>query len=519
MKTRTALLTLAAAVMLPYSGAGAAEFNSLMIFPYQPVYGTVPDDIGTKTSELVQNEIANNERIKLVPAPKLQTAAPAAAEEARIDHNAIKKALGQVKNGASEVKAQNFDRAIKLLKDAGAVLERNAEYLDDLSPLIEAYLNLSMAYLGSGEEEAGEDLITHVVRLDPKRQLDPKEFVPLFLRIFDARRKSLYNQPRGSIFVNAMPAGASITIDGKPVGNAPAYLKDLIRGEHYLKIEKPGEPPRYKRVSVPGGSQIEVKIEFAGAGGPGGTGPEASIAQGIRNNKLDPKVRDEAKLLAQKAGADYVVLGGVTKAENMYQVNSYIIKVKTAEIAPLVTLFFDPDMLGASIEIYKMVEEIAKKFDAFPEGMRQSTVLVVPGIMKPEEKPVDIVVGPTGAPPALPSSGEPPPEEQPQQPAMLLPAVTPTQPSQPAQPTPITQAAPQTQPPKEDFKDGGRGGRQIKEKQQIDPSIVIVEKPTHWYTSWWFWTAVGVVAVGAGVGTTVYILSIEPDHGEVVATW
>ena len=529
MKMRRTMVVLAAAVaavwLLP-SLAGAAEFNSLMIFPYQPVYGTVSDEVAAKTTELMQSEIANSDKIKLVPSPKLKTEAPASSEEAKIDQAAIKKAIGQVKSGSTELKSQNFDKAIKILKDALTVLERNAEYLDDINPLLDCYLNLSVAYLGSGEEEAGEDLINHVVRLDPARQLDPKEFVPLFLRIFHARRTSIYKQPRGSILVQAAPAGASVTIDGKQVGNAPAILKELIRGEHYLKVEKAGEPPKYKRVSVPSGSQVEVKFEFAGAGGgPTGGGTEVAIAQSIRNNKLDSNAREQAKLLAQKAGADYVVLGGVTKADNMYQVNSYIIKVKTAEITPLVTLFFDQDMLGASIEIYKMVEEIAKKFETYPEGMRQSTVLVVPGIMKPEERPVEIVVGPTGAPPPLPTSGEPPPEEgqtPPPATGVLVPAVS--QPAQTGQPEQPKQVAKPDQPRQitaqpEGGVDSGPKGRTLQQKQQIDPSIVIVEHPSHWYTSWWFWTAVGVVVVGATVGTVLYIESISPDHGEATISW
>ena len=121
MTTRRAITVLAAASafmsLLP-AVAGAAEFNSLMVFPYQPVYGTVPDEVANKTTELVQSEVGNSDKIKLVQSPKLETAALPASEEASIDQAAIKKAMGHVKAGAGELKSQNFDKAIKVLKDA-----------------------------------------------------------------------------------------------------------------------------------------------------------------------------------------------------------------------------------------------------------------------------------------------------------------------------------------------------------------------------------------------------------------
>ena len=105
---------------------------------------------------------------------------------------------------------------------------------------------------------------------------------------------------------------------------------------------------------------------------------------------------------------------------------------------------------------------------------------------------------------------------------MLVPAVS--QPAQTGQPEQPKQVAKPDQPRQitaqpEGGVDSGPKGRTLQQKQQIDPSIVIVEHPSHWYTSWWFWTAVGVVVVGATVGTVLYIESISPDHGEATISW
>jgi hypothetical protein len=528
--------------------AAAAEAPGVMVFPYQPVYGTVPDDVAARTTELVLSEMGNNDRLKAVQGPKAPEAAQAPKAEVKIDAAAIKKAVGAARTGASEVKAQNFDKAVKILKDAIGVLEANAEYLDEYATLVDAYINLSVAYLASGEEDACDEMISRAVRLEPARQLDPKEYVPLYIRMFHARRTAMWKQPRGSLIVTTSPAGAAIVFDGKQVGATPAVLKEIFKGEHYLKVEKAGEPARYKRVAIVGGAQAEAKFE-----GPsqGLGGAEGAVAQAVKSNKLDQAMRAQIAAAGQKAGADYVVLGGVTRADTVYQVNSYLMKVKTQEMTPLVTLFFDLDLLGASIEVYKMVEEIAKRVETFPEPLRQQVVLVVPGIMKADERPAEIVIGPVGAAPALPAMAEVPEEPAPAPapapaPVVAAPAPVPAQPAPaapapaqpakpapapapvaaqptppPAQPAPAAKAPPPSLQPKQDTGSLGlsREGRKLSGQQQIDPSIVIVEHPKRWYENPWIWTAVGVVLVGAGIGTYFYIAGMAPNHGEVVMTW
>ncbi|MEO0812743.1 MAG: PEGA domain-containing protein, partial [Myxococcota bacterium] len=46
--------------------------------------------------------------------------------------------------------------------------------------------------------------------------------------------------------------------------------------------------------------------------------------------------------------------------------------------------------------------------------------------------------------------------------------------------------------------------------------VELSEKPPEWYETWWFWTAVGVVAVGAGTFYVVNATSLpDTDLGNV----
>lgn len=490
-------------VLLLISLSGySAQFNRVLIFPYQPVYQSVTAEVAAQFTELLTNEMKNSDAIQVIEGPKLVAKKKGGLVEPNIDRDAITKAIEKAKVGMEEVKNQDYDKAIKPLKDAIAVLEKNLLYLEETTTLTDAYLALSVAYFATGMEDEGETYIRKSIRLDPFKEIDTTQYPPLYLRIYDGIRKQIYQFPRGMIRVTSNPSGAVIFVDGKQVGTTPALLKEVIKGEHYVKVERPGEVPYYKTVNVLPNQTVEINVDFSGEE-EGGAGPEYTAANLLKNNRIDSQAREALIQVANRQQADFVLFGGIIKVDNNYQINSFFMKVKTMEVVQTMTLTIDVDMLGASIEIYKLVEELSKKIETFPESIKQSVILLFPGILKKTEKPQEIVIGPVGVPqplytaPAKEEEAQPAPREEPKKTAAVVPEIKKT-----AEPGGI---------------DIGKG-RTLKQKGQIDSSVVIVERPVRWYESPWFWTAVGVVVVGAGVGTYLYISSIEPDRGRITFT-
>lgn len=493
-------------LLLIVSSSFAAQFNKVLIFPYQPVYQSVTPEVANQFTELLTNEMKNADSLQAIEGPKIVTKKKASVSEPNIDKDAIQRGVEKAKVGIEEIKNQEFEKAIKPLKDAIQILEKNILYLEDTATLTDAYLALSVAYFGTGMEDEGETYIRKCVRLDPYKEINPEQYPPLYLRIYDGIRKQTFQLPRGSIRVNSNPSGAIIFVDGKQVGTTPALLKEAIKGEHYIRVERSGETPYYKTVNVIPNQTVEINVDFSGEE-EGGSGPEYTAANLLRNNRVDSSTREALVQVANKQQADFVLFGGIIKNENNYQVNSFFMKVKTTEVVQTMTLTIDMDMLGASIEIYKLVEELTKKIESFPESIKQSVILLYPGIMKKTEKPQEIVIGPVGVPQPLytaPAKEEEPapvvkeePKKEEKKTAAVVPEVKKT--------------------PDSGGIDIGKG-RTLKQKGQIDSSVVIVEKPVRWYESPWFWTAVGVVVVGAGVGTYLYISNIEPDRGRISFT-
>lgn len=492
-------------------GAYGAQFNKVLIFPYQPVYQSVSQDVANQFSDLLTNEMKNADSLQAIEGPKVVSKKKAQISEPNIDRDAISRGVEKAKIGIEEIKNQEFEKAIKPLKDGIAILEKNLLYLDDMTILTDAYLALSVAYFGTGMEDEGETYIRKCVRLDPYKEISADQYPPLYLRIYDGIRKQTFNLPRGMIRVSTNPSGATIFVDGKQVGTTPAILKEAIKGEHYLRIERAGEVPVYKTVNVIPNQTVEINIDFSGEE-EGGSGPEYIAANAIKNNRIDSAARESLVQVANKQQADFVLFGGIIKEENNYKINSFFMKVKTTEVVQTMSLTIDIDMLGASIEIYKLVEELGKKIESFPESIKQSVILIYPGIMKKTEKPQEIVIGPVGAPQPLYKG--PAKEEEPPTPQVKEEQKEPKKEEKKTASVAEVKKQPET---------GGGGidigkGRTLKQKGQIDSSVVIVEKPVMWYESPWFWTAVGVVVVGAGVGTYLYISNIEPDRGRISFT-
>ncbi len=502
------LLLLIIVLVAPSSGF-AAQFNRVLIFPYQPVYQSTTQEVANQFTELLTNEMKNADSLQAIEGPKLVTKKKAAIQEPNIDRDAIAKGVDRAKAGIEDIKAQEFEKAIKPLKDGIQILEKNILYLEDMNILTDAYIALSVAYFATGMEDEGEVYIRKCVRLDPYKEISPEQYPPLYLRIYDGIRKQTFQMPRGLIRVTTNPSGATIFVDGKQVGTTPALLKEALKGEHYIRIDRAGEPSVYKTVNVIPNQTVEINIDFSGED-EGGSGPEYTAASSLKNNRIDSGTREALVQVANKSQADFVLFGGIIKVENNYQINSFFMKVKTTEIVQTMSLTIDIDMLGASIEIYKLVEELNKKIESYPESIKQSVILLYPGIMKKTEKAQEIVIGPVGTP----------------QPLYIGPA---------KEEEPAVSKTPKEEPKREEKKSAvvadvkktgdttGGGidigkGRTLKQKGQIDSSVVIVEKPVRWYESPWFWTAVGVVVVGAGVGTYLYISNIEPDRGRITFT-
>ncbi|HCF58682.1 MAG TPA: hypothetical protein DFS52_11905, partial [Myxococcales bacterium] len=88
----------------------------------------------------------------------------------------------------------------------------------------------------------------------------------------------------------------------------------------------------------------------------------------MSRNIIDQAVVEKAAAVGEKAGADFVVLGGVHKEANQIVVSSHLLRVAQRRVSLLQRVVVDQAMLGAGIEIYKVGADIANKVEIAGEA-------------------------------------------------------------------------------------------------------------------------------------------------------
>ena len=94
--------------------------------------------------------------------------------------------------------------------------------------------------------------------------------IPLlfFQSVFFALAADSYNEMPGSgLFINSVPSGAKVFIDGVERGTTPYSVFSLRNGEYNIRIEKEGYVDRRFRVVIRRNSRVEVSVDLDEAKG------------------------------------------------------------------------------------------------------------------------------------------------------------------------------------------------------------------------------------------------------------
>jgi hypothetical protein len=356
------------AAILGTSGTSVAAGNpKVLVLPYQHMNQGMPDDLGEQTTVVVARELsaqglnvirADDVGPAQAAAPKVESNPDAPTGDPKAQATAEK----YVERAREAMDDGDFGKATKMLERASKLLEENGDAVPDLRMLAEIYLQAGVAFFRDGMEDEGDDMLNRAVHLDPERSLDGADYPPIFIKVFDRARYNVLRRPRGRVEVKAQP-GASVLFDGRNLGKAPLVLTDVLPGEHWVRVERPGEAVQVKKVRVGGGKTLEVEFAGASAEAPA---PEASagVLGAIASNKVAPEDADALAKAGKKAGADFVMFGGIYKTDTAYQIRTAYVAVTTGKVGRITDIAFDLDMLSAEIEVFKLVDDAKNQAQA-----------------------------------------------------------------------------------------------------------------------------------------------------------
>ena len=370
------------------------DATPLVVLPYASLHGDVPQSVGDKVAEVIAGELKSRDELTLVTlgasASGDNVAAPKAADPMADGKASLTKA-------AELARKNKFKPAGDAYAHAIAELRTHADLLDNASILADAYLQYAVALLRSGADEESETALVAVVRLDPVRQLSAETFPGAFIRSFENVRRKTLAKPRGALKISSAPAGGKVKIDGVDLGETPLLAREMVAGEHFVRVERGGLAWGAKVDVAPSGT-TQASAVFGGSGGGAGL---AGLLSAVGNGSVDRASLDQVRALAKSAKAQVVLFGAVAKDDDNYAVSSFLYSAKEDTAAPLTTINVDAEFLSASIEVLKLADDIAAKLEAFPTDTALPIVLASPKVASANagaEPQLNVVVA---APPAL----------------------------------------------------------------------------------------------------------------------
>lgn len=159
-----------------------------------------------------------------------------------------------------------------------------------------------------------EKYITEAVPADALREGSPQlnDLVGRWLPAL------LNDSTRGGFRILTEPAGASVQLDGVPLGQSPLAFNEVEAGDHMVRIEMPGFPPVTRKITVRGGQSDQLFVNLTQPGGGGGEtapAPAANDKGGLLMNKsMSRGLRLTAYVTAGIAGVSAIAAIGTWRA-------------------------------------------------------------------------------------------------------------------------------------------------------------------------------------------------------------
>jgi hypothetical protein len=241
-----------------------------------------------------------------VRSPDAALGLPGQREAAR----ALRSAAAKLQRGRSAFETLEMEEAAARLTQVIEAHEKNAAFVADLDPVIEAAVLLAAINMLTKNDVAARAWLRRAFALRP--DLDPDDTIlnPQMQETFRDERAEA-GEARGDMAVQASPGG-TVYIDGILRGEAPVTATGLVEGTHFVRILLDGHTPWGRTVDIVGGATAAIQGRLSPTDDADSTGA-ADALTGIALGRLgSPAVRE----LADALGTPQLLAVAVARESN-----------------------------------------------------------------------------------------------------------------------------------------------------------------------------------------------------------
>ncbi len=374
-----ALLAPALAARAQQAPAAGSSQQSLLVLPFAPLNGQVPERAGLYVANQVAREVGN---IGTIQSSVLNVDPDEAGDGAlSAARNAVSEAQKMVAQRRFGAAADSWKRAIEKFDEA-------AGRLVDVAELSDAHVEYAVVLYAIGRDEEGAKELANAISLTPFRTFAREGTSPLFSATVKRIRDQVLDPKakRAAILFESRPSGAKVLLDGEVVADGeagwrtPYTYKELPPGKHHWRMLFSSSEPAGGVLFLERGATITVKSGLVGKG------EVARINSILISNKVTPEVVDAVRSLAEREKSELVLFGALYAYEELQQptlsFDAYVYSTKTNAVARLKRKTFDQELIGAGMAMYEVATELSSKLEEFGKG--ETLPSTINGSMLPE---------------------------------------------------------------------------------------------------------------------------------------
>lgn len=173
-----------------------------------------------------------------------------------------KEAVDAFEQGKKAYQNLNIKEAIESLEKSKILYQDALWDEDSFQGLRTTKFHLAMAYQADKKDAQAKLELQEMILIDPSRsETNPSEkyYSPQIRKLYQNVLEDLKTTDQGQIQITTLPAGATVFMDGAPMGKTPLDLRDLPVGRHYFRlVSVSGEQEEFmEKFIVAGSNEIE----------------------------------------------------------------------------------------------------------------------------------------------------------------------------------------------------------------------------------------------------------------------